>query len=609
MSKKAKPNGKQFKYELSRVSPKAPTIKLEWDLVGLYYKSEHDPQIEKDIVATEKAYAAFAKKYKNKDFTSSSKKLLAALKDSDALLDLVGHKPAYYYSYRRELDSTDEAAEKALNLLEQRLTKIGNEVIFFDIAIGKIPKAQQKLYLKDPALVAFHFYLQGIFESAKYTLSEPEERILSLKSLTSRSMWVSGTEKILNQKFITHKGKDVPIHGALMKYMDLPWTERHQMWDKAAAVLEAVAPIAENELNALVTDKKITDELRGYQKPYSSTVLAYDHTEKSVEALREAITTTGYKITHDFYQVKQKWVGKPLSFIDRDESVGEIASVPYETSVAICRDAFYEFNPIYGEIFDEMLASGQIDVYPKQGKGGGAFCSSGTNVPTVVFLNHNDGFDGLRTLAHEMGHAIHAYRSKLQPKRYAGHSIATAETASTFFENVVSRKLLELAPTKDKVNILNKLISDNLKTIVMCIARFNIELEYHETIRREGSMNWQTMRDVYQKHMQAYVGKAINVRPSDGLHFVSKPHYRMNFYQYTYSFGNLMSSLMYRNYQADQSYQTAVDTFLTAGEHASVDDIFKSIDINTTKTETYHEGLALLAADIKQFTALVKAKK
>ena len=145
--------------------------------------------------------------------------------------------------------------------------------------------------------------------------------------------------------------------------------------------------------------------------------------------------------------------------------------------------------------------------------------------------------------------------------------------------------------------------------MVMCIARFNIELEMHETVRREGSMSWQDMRALYIKHMKKYVGPAVDVDLRDGLHFVSKPHYRMNFYQYTYSFGNIASSIMYKRYHADHKYASAIDTFLCAGEHASVDDIFKSIGINTATKEVFLEGLSILEDDINAFKRLVKAKK
>tara|TARA_B100000745_G_C20122553_1_gene384379 strand:- start:493 stop:1395 length:903 start_codon:yes stop_codon:yes gene_type:complete len=299
-------------------------------------------------------------------------------------------------------------------------------------------------------------------------------------------------------------------------------------------------------------------------------------------------------------------LGRKLTFIDRSDGKTRLPVIEFEKAVDICREVFYEVNEEYGRIFDTMLCSGQIDVYPKKAKGGGAFCSSGVNLPTLVFLNQSDSLDGLRTLAHEMGHAIHAYRSKNQSPLYEGHSIATAETASTFFEGLVVRRMIEKASGKEKVELLNKYISDNLATIVMCIARFEIELEFHNKVREGGELSWQDMQKIYCKHMKKFAGPDIEIRDKDGLHFIYKPHYRLNFYQYSYSFGSLMSNIMLGRYLKNSDFRVELDQFLSAGETLSVDEIFSSIDIDAGMQATLEEGLSLLEQDMMEFAKLTR---
>ena len=595
-----------FKYTPTTELPTLVAVKNEWDLKNLYYKSENDPKIEEDLVNYETAIAQFVKKYAKKDFTSSVSKLLPALTDALKLSEHIGHKAAYYFYYRLALNSADIVAQKRLNQIETRLTKAGNTIVFFELAIGKIPAKLQKEILIDTKFALYQFYLSGIFQTAKYNLSEPEEKILNLKSQTSSSMWVSGTEKILGSTSIKYKGKQVPLNGALMQFMDLPPKDRHIMWKAIAEALKNLGPIAENELNAVITDKKINDELRGFKKPYSATVLGHDLTEKSLEALVEAISDRGYKLTRKFFAHKAKLAGGKLAFIDRDDYGVQLPKIDFATATDICRDSFYNFNPMYGEIFDEMLQNGHIDVYPKQGKGGGAFCSSGTHMPTLVLLNHSNDFQAVSTYAHEMGHAVHAYRSKVQPLLYQDHSTVTAETASTFFESVVSNRLLEKLTGDERVAMLNTQICDKINTIVMCIARYKAELEIHETIRVEGAMTWQEMSACLVRHFTDYCGSAIDLNETDGYNVIAKIHYRMNFYQYSYSFGNLASSIMFKRYKDNPDYTKQVDTFLTAGDHATVEKIFKSIGIDVSKSAAFDEGLDLLEADINAF---IKATK
>ena len=560
MSKNRKESS--FSYEPQNKLPKLNKVQEKWDLKNLYYSSEKDKAIEADIIKTEKAYSSFAKKYKDGKWQKNTKSIVKAVKDYLKLSELPGSRPLYYFWYRKELDSRDATAEKLANLLETRLIKAGNQVLFFELALARLPKSMQRTLLKDKSAKAIHFYLKSTFEHAKYQLTEPEERILGLKSNTSRGLWVTATEKVLNKQTIKWKGKELSISGALMQFENLPHKEAKKMYDKIIPVLKNTGEIAESELTALALDKQTNDELRGYEKPYSSTVLNFDSNEQTLENLVEIICKDGYKLSNRFYKLKKKLIGRDLNYLDRNEALDKLPAIDYKTGVSIVRDVFYGFDYRYGKIFDEMLENGHIDVWPQAGKGGGAFCSSGVNKPTLVMLNHNDSFESLRTLAHEMGHAIHAYRSKAQPSWYSDHSTLTAETASTFFESLVAEALIEKAEGKTKINLLHNSIADRLMTMVMCIARFQFELEMHETIRKEGGMSTEELAAGLAKHFKRYAGPVVDVTEDDGLIVVSKPHYRMNFYQYSYSFGEIASSIMRNRYYKDNSFKEQVDKYL-----------------------------------------------
>lgn len=606
MSKKQKKTRPAFSYNPAIDLPKLRSVQTTWDLKRHFYKSEHDPQIRKDIEETKLAYGRFVRKYKKVNFTNSVTALRGALNSYRALLETKGHKPAYYFSYRLHLNAQDHVAEKMLNTIDAELTKLGTTILFFELAIGKIPKTTQRTYLKEKSLAPFHFYLKGIFETARYDLTEPEERILALKAQTSHSMWISGTEKLIGLASVTFEGRKMPLSGALMQFMDLPKKRRHALWKLIVEALEKLGPAAENELNAIITDKKVNDELRGYKKPYSATALSYDQHEASIEALVQAVETRGYALARKFFTHKAKLLGHPLSYIDREDWQSDLPTADFETAVMVCRDAFYGFNSEYGAIFDAMLEEGRIDVYPRQGKGGGAFCSNGINTPTLVLLNHTNDFQSMKTIAHEMGHAIHATRSKQQPALYEDHSIATAETASTFFEAVLGDRLRKVLPESQQATFLNSLINDRISTIVMCVARFKAELEIHERIRKEGALTWQEMSAILRKHFAAYVGPSVQCSPTDGHLIVSKIHYRLNFYQYTYAFGNIASSIMWKRYQQNPAYASKIDSFLSAGRSGDVESLFKSIGIDVSKTRVYEEGLSILENDIKEFIRLTK---
>ncbi|MEZ4200136.1 MAG: M3 family metallopeptidase [Candidatus Paceibacterota bacterium] len=611
MSKKPQKKASNFNYVPKQVLPKLTAVKTNWDLKGLYYKSETDPQIEADIRKTEQEYKKFVKKCKGKNFTTSPKTLARALTEKERLSNLPEvSRPGRYFSFRAVLNSNDKVAEKHLALLNRRFQKVSNSILFFTLTLGELSTKEQQRLLRAPELAKFNYYLKRIFANAKHHLSEDQEKIINLKSSQSYGRWVDMTEKVLSNRSIVWDNKKIPLPEASEMVTVVPKSQRNKLWRLLTNEFEKVAEIAEHEFNAIITDVRTEDELRGYKKPYSATALGYEDSEASIENLVSAVSSKGFKLSHKFYKLKAELSGKPtIPYANKYDSIGSEPIIPFEQAVEICRDIFYALKPVYGEIFDTMLLNGQIDVYPKQGKRGGAFMSSETNQPTHVFLNHMTNFKSLETLAHEMGHAIHSERSKQQPLIYQGHSISTAETASTLFENLVFDAVYEQSPEKQRIVLLHDRISRDISTMQRQIAFFNAELEIHNTINEHGAMSTDELRQCMAKHLQSYLGPAVSVDPRDGYSFVYIPHLRYGFYVYTYTFGLLMSTTMANHYKKDQSYMQQIDAFLSSGSSASVADIFKSIGIQTQKSDVYLDALNNHAADIKKFEQFVKAKK
>jgi len=608
MSKKAE-KASTFAYTPTYDLPKLPKkIPTEWDMKGLYYKSISDPQIEKDVVATERAYKKFVKKFKDSDFTSNPKTLKAALDHLNKLEeDSTTAKPTRYLGLLTTLDANDDLANKKLGLIGQRMTKAGNELLFFGLELARTNKDNQKLLLAADELKEFNYYLKGVFENAKYHLSEAEEKIIRLLSECSYGMWVDATEKMLGRKTITYNGKDMPVNEALNQLTAVSFTEQPALWRAIMEEVSTLAEVAESELTAICTRTKIGDELRGYKKPYSASVIDKEDDEKSVEALIAAVSTTGFDLSKKFYQLKAQLHGvKQMDYGQRNASLGEAPVIDFTQATEICRDVFYGVNPEYGQLFDTILTNGQIDVYPKKGKKGGAFMSAETAQPTQVFLNHVDTISSLETFAHEMGHAIHSERAKTQQVHYEQYSLTTAETASTLFEGLLFDAVMAQAKESDKITLLhNKLVGD-VSTIQRQIAFHNFELEMHTVVREQGAITRHELNQMMQKHLKSYCGPAVSVGELDGHSYIYVGHFRYNFYVYTYVFGILMSSIMAEKFTANNLYAAEIDRFLSAGGSDNVSNIFKSIGINTKKIETFEYGLEKMSNEIKLLKKLAK---
>lgn len=583
-------------------------MKTTWNL-GLLYKGHDDPQIEKDLKAAERKYAAFEKKYKGKsDYLKNDAKLAKALGEYEALFSDPNPAKGYmYFAYAKDLDSRDGVARAKGTQILERLQKNENRALFFELSLAKIPAATQKKLLSSKKLAGYRYFLKCVFERARHNLSEPEEKILGLKRIPAYEQWVTGTEKLLNKITIDFQGKKLPIFEALTKSREGTFAERRELHEKCMNALASIADVAESEMNAIVGDKKIGDELRGYEEPYDATIIGYQNDRKSVLALVSAVTKS-FPISHRFYRLKAKLLKLPhLEYSDRVVGIGQnIKPVSYEDGVKILREVFGSVDERYLSILDAYLKNGQIDVYPRVGKTGGAYCSGNIDMPTYVLLNHADSFSQVMTFGHEMGHAIHTESSKSQRPLYQGYSTSTAEVASTFFESLVFETMFEKLSDEEKVIALHNRINDDVQTVFRQIACFNFETDLHNTIRAKGEASKEEICTLMNKHMSAYLGEAFKLKDIDGNFFVQWSHIRRFFYVYSYAFGQLISKALYAEYKKDKGFIEQINKFLSAGGSDSPENIFKSIGIDVTKPDFWIKGLKSIEKDIERLEKLTK---
>lgn len=584
------------------------SIKKDWNF-KLFYKDDKDPQIEKDFKTFEKAVISFEKKHKkDKSYLSDNRKLLKALSDYEKLLAMPEYiKPYFYFQLRRDVDSDNKMLNAKANEYQQKLNLMGNKILFFVLSIGKIDKKKQKEFLTDKQLSKYKYFLKKIFDDSKYQLSEPEEKIINLYDTPANHMWVDGVSKIIGKQEVKFKNRKIPISEAFGLLSSLKTKDRRGLNNEINKKLIEVSDFSEAEINAVYTTKKISDELRGFKNPYQSTVKSYENEESVIENLVKTVTDN-YYISHRFYKIKAKLLReKKLEYADRAASVGSISkNFSFEQAVFLVEKAYKKLGEKYTKIFQGYLDNGQIDVYPKKGKKGGAYCWGTYGLPTFILLNQTDNYNSVLTLGHEMGHAIHSEFSHSQSPIYADYTMSVAETASTLFENFVFEEIYEGLSKKEKIIALHNRINDNVATVFRQIACFNFEKELHETIRKDGYCAKEDIAKLMNKHMKNYLGPVFNLKDEDGYFFVNWSHLRRFFYVYSYAYGCLISNALYFEYKKDKNFKDKIEQFLKAGGSKSPEDIFADIGIDIRNPKFFENGLRAIEEDIKKLEKLVK---
>lgn len=580
-------------------------MKTEWNL-KLLYSSLNDPKIEEDVKIIEKEYESFYKKYKNKSYLKSRSILLKALLEYENLSKLPS--PLYYFYFIQDLDSENKKAESLKNKYYQRLVSAYNKVIFFNLSLSSLSKEEEKNILEDKKLEKYRYYFHRLFVTKQHNLLEGEEKIMKMKSQTSRNMWIEASEKLLNSKKIKFKGKLYSPGEAVNKIREMPKNDRYKLDDELMKTLKECSFMAEAELNAIVTDKKISDELRGYKNPYSSTIESYENDEHSIENLVSSVTKY-FHVSKKFFELKRKAMGLPkLRYADRSVAIGNVSKkIPFEKCVDVINRSFSSVDKEFSDIFNSFLKNGQIDVFPKTGKTGGAYCSSDINRPTFVLANYTESFESVMTMAHEMGHAIHGELSqKNQSPIYSDYAISVAEVASTLFENFAFEEMSKELSKKEQVLALFNRVHDDIGTIFRQIACFNFELDMHNTIRKEGYVSKEDLAKMMNKHMSLYLGPSFSLSEDEGYFFVYWSHIRNFFYVYSYAYGQLISKVLYKRYKEDPSFIKNIKEFLSAGGSMSPEDIFKKCGLDVRDPKFFEEGLKSIEQDVKDLEKLMK---
>jgi oligoendopeptidase F len=588
-------------------------IKTTWNFSKLY-KDIDDKKIELDIKNIDKLFKAFAKKYEDRKFIKSSKSLLEALNDYNILSKNTSSKPLWYLGLQQALNSSNNDIQAKLTKLSNDYLKSYKHILFFTLVISKVETKTQVKYLNDKALKKYHYYLKVLFDQGKHTLSENEEKILTDKAQVAHTAWEEMNDRYINQQTVKFKNKDMSLSEAMSIKADLPRKDRRVLHKAVMEKYKEISFVAEGELNAVIQNKRIDDELRGFTKPYEATIMGYENDLKSIEGLVDIVTKNNH-ISHDFFKLKARVLNKKEKSDDKNITMADLGTsvstaktggkkIDFKDACKMVSESFLEIDKEFSDIFESYLASGQIDVYPKLGKRTGAFCSPNTEVPTYVMLNYADKLSDVSTLAHEMGHAIHSDLAKTQGTIYEGYTISVAEVASTFFENVLFDNLLKVASPEEKKDLLINKVQHNIFTIFAQIAYFQYEKNIHKAIREKGFVSREELASMFADCRRSYVGDALQVVPDDGYAYVYISHFRSFFYVYTYAYGQIIANALYEEYKKDKKFSEKIKIFLKTGGSMSPEDTFKTIGIDTSRPDFFKKGLEKIEKDLREVEAM-----
>ncbi|MGV3614580.1 MAG: M3 family oligoendopeptidase [Fimbriimonas sp.] len=532
---------------------------VRWDLSALF-SSMDDPRIEATWEEAMRRADALETNYRGKidspDLDAAT--LAAAIRDIEALYNEVA-KPMGYASLLFSTDTGDPAVGAFLQKQRERGTALSVKTMFFELELQAADNALIDGLIEDAALAPYRHYIETTRVYSPFRLSEKEEIVLEETANTGSRAWVRLFEELTGNHLFRltmpdGEVQEVTEQEVLAQLRNADRAVRQAAADSLTTGLKELERVLVFNYNNLLQDKAVEDRLRGYEYPEQGRHLSNELDRETVDLVMR-LCREHYGLVARFYNIKREILGLPeLTHIDRYAPLFQSEGVvTWEQAQTMVLDAFGEFSGEMRTRAGEFFDKNWIDAEPRKGKRGGAFCAYNTpDTHPVVLQSYLNKMDDVMTLAHELGHGVHASLSRDQSYLNFHGTLPLAELASTFGEMLVFERLVADASPKDKLALYAEKIEGVFATVFRQAAMFTFEQRCHTTRRAEGELTPERFGDIWQEEMQAMFGDSVKLGEQHRMwwtyvgHFIFAP-----FYVYAYSFGELLVLSLYQMAKAE----------------------------------------------------------
>ncbi|MFN8132218.1 MAG: M3 family oligoendopeptidase [Solirubrobacteraceae bacterium] len=597
----------------ARTSDADPELaEVAWDLAPLV-DGEGDDGVARQLAEASARAEAFAARYQGAVAGFDGPALVAAMTELAEISELVG-RAANYAHLRFATDTADPERGALLQRVQEAGAAIQTALLFFELEWAALDDAAAEALLAADGLEFCRHHLRMERRYRPHLLSEPEEKVMTEKSVTGRSAWTRLFEELTASTRVDVPGAEEPValDVALSALTSPDREERRAVAGAVTAALEPGLRTRAYVFNTLLHDKAVDDRLRDYPTWISDRNLSNEASDESVAALVEAVRRR-YDIPQRWYRLKASLLGvEKLADYDRAAPVtGEDERFAWSEARALVLESFASFSEEIAAVAARFFDEGWIDAPVRPGKRGGAFCAY--TVPAVhpyVMLNYTAKRRDVLTLAHELGHGVHAALAQPRGIFHQHTPLTLAETASVFGETVVFGRLLELAPTPaSRLSLLAESLEGSIATVFRQVAMNRFEDLAHTARRDEGELSVERFGDLWAASQEELFGDAVQV--TDGYrswwsyvpHFMATPGY-----VYAYAYGQLLALSVYQRYLDDgEPFVPRYVELLSAGGSLPPEELGAIVGIDLADPGFWDAGLDLVDRQLADAEAAAAA--
>jgi oligoendopeptidase F len=579
-----------------------------WSLADLY-SGRAGADMKAAMAELEAGAAEFEKQRERLSTDISSADFLQIVAQLEALTRL-GNRISAFAGLDFAADTQDQEAQTFYAQVDQLMAMISNRTLFFSLwwkGLEDEPAERLMTMSGD-----YTYWLEEMRHFKPHTLTEPEEKIINIKDVTGANALNVLYDSITNRYTfkVTVDGEDLELtRGELMVHV------RSQDPDVRAAAYQELyrvygddGPILGQIYQTLVRDWRNEQlDLRHFTNPIAVRNLRNDIPDEVVDTLLD-VCEKNAGVFQRYFKFKARLLGvdrlrrydvyAPVTASDKTYEYADAASIVLET--------FNEFDPQVARHAQRVFDDDHLDGEVRKGKQSGAFCA--TVVPELtpwVLQNYQGKPDDVATMAHELGHAIHAMLAEHHSAFTQHSSLPLAETASTFSEMLLVDKLLEQEHDETvRRDLLFKQVDDAYATIMRQAYFALFEREAHRMIHENASVD--ELAEAYMKNLKDQFGDSLELSDEFRWEWVSIPHiYQVPFYVYAYTFGQLLVLALYQQFKSEgEAFKPGYLEILSAGGSDAPVRVLSKAGIDVYSAEFWQGGFDVIVDMIAQLEAL-----
>ena len=549
-----------------------------------------------------------------KDYENVIVKLEEYLKKSIKLNELIS-KLGVFIELSISVNTKDSEALKNSDIFEKKLTYLVEGSTKIERYISGL-KDLNLLIEKSELLKEHKFLLNSIAQDSKYLLSEKEENIIANMKNTGSNAWSK-----LKDNLISSLTVEISEHGKVKEYpltvvLNMAYDKSEKVRKKAyEAEIKSYKKVEEGvaaALNGIKGEVLTVCDIRGYKSPLEETLLNSKMDEESLNAMIEAMKES-LPAFRKYLRRKAEMLGHKngLPFYDLYAPINNAhMNFTYDEASKFIVKNFKTFSDDLANFAQKAINNDWIDVEPREGKVGGAFCAGiHTLGESRILLNFGGSFGDVVTMAHELGHGFHGECLKNESILNSNYPMPIAETASTFCETIIKKAAIKDATEKEALSILETEISDCTQVIVDIYSRFLFEKSVFEE-RKESALTVERIKELMLNAQKEAYGDGLDENYLHPYMWAWKPHYydaNYNYYNFPYAFGLLFAKGLYAEYlKKGSDFVGEYERLLSITGKNKIADITKEVGIDIHDKEFWKNSLKTIEEDIEKFIMISK---